>query len=120
LRLDPRVVNLERTNLADARVSEPVGLVTLDLAYLSVAGAAGQLGGLHLAADAELIALVKPMFELSRATAPNDHEALAEAIEHAARGVEENGWRVVASIASPVPGARGAREGFLHARREQG
>lgn len=115
LRLDPRVVNLERTNLADARVPEPIHLVTMDLAYLSVASAAAQLR-LAFAPGAQLIALVKPMFELGLATAPTDHASLAEAIDHAARGLEAAGFTVVASIASPVTGARGAREGFVHAR----
>jgi 23S rRNA (cytidine1920-2'-O)/16S rRNA (cytidine1409-2'-O)-methyltransferase len=117
LRQDPRIINKERTNLAEARLPEPVGLVTMDLAYLSVASAAAQLGALSFTEDAQLIALVKPMFELARATAPTDHESLAEALDHAARGLEANGWRVLASIASPVEGARGAREGFVHAVR---
>jgi 23S rRNA (cytidine1920-2'-O)/16S rRNA (cytidine1409-2'-O)-methyltransferase len=120
LRQDPRIINMERTNLADARVPEPVGLVTMDLAYLSVAAAAAQLGALSFTYDAQLVALVKPMFELSRATAPTDHESLAEAIDHAARGLETHGWRVLASMASPVEGARGAREGFVHAERISG
>ena len=50
LRQDPRVVNLERTNLADARVSEAVGAITLDLSYLSLAEALPQLR-IELAAD---------------------------------------------------------------------
>src|SRR5688500_18112286 len=36
LRQDPRVVNLESTNLAVAMIEEPLGLVTLDLSYLSL------------------------------------------------------------------------------------
>ena len=52
LRADPRVVNLERTNLAalDQRVvPEPVEVVVMDLSYLAISAALGQLGGLCLA-----------------------------------------------------------------------
>jgi 23S rRNA (cytidine1920-2'-O)/16S rRNA (cytidine1409-2'-O)-methyltransferase len=120
LRRDARVVNLERTNLADVDercVPEPVTLMTMDLSYLAVASAIRQLGGVRFAATAELVALVKPMFELRQAEAPCDHESLAAALELAATAVERQGWQLISSLASPVPGARGAREGWLHARR---
>jgi 23S rRNA (cytidine1920-2'-O)/16S rRNA (cytidine1409-2'-O)-methyltransferase len=42
LRQDPRVINLERTNLADlnsATAPEPIGLISIDLSYLSIASA---------------------------------------------------------------------------------
>src|SRR5262249_10714383 len=120
LRLDPRVVNLEDTNLAllDARcIPQPIDLVTIDLSYLAIACAVAQLGRLRMVPGAGLIALVKPMVELGLGEAPRDHESLAEAIEAAARGVEAQNWQVVSSIASPVRGRGGAREGFLHARR---
>jgi 23S rRNA (cytidine1920-2'-O)/16S rRNA (cytidine1409-2'-O)-methyltransferase len=119
LRLDPRVVNLEDTNLAlldEGRVPQPIDLVTVDLSYLAIACAVAQLGRLRIVRGADLIALVKPMFELGLAEAPRDHDSLAEAIEVAARGVEAQDWQLVSSIASPVCGRGGAREGFLHAR----
>jgi 23S rRNA (cytidine1920-2'-O)/16S rRNA (cytidine1409-2'-O)-methyltransferase len=120
LRRHPRVVNLERTNLGDldrARVPDTVDVVTIDLSYVSVASAAAQLGRLAIAADADLIALVKPMFELALATAPHDAAALERAIAAAGRGVEAAGWRVAGRMPSPVRGARGAVEGLLHAPR---
>jgi 23S rRNA (cytidine1920-2'-O)/16S rRNA (cytidine1409-2'-O)-methyltransferase len=119
LRHDTRVVNLERTNLAlldRARVPDVVELVTMDLSYLAVASAVAQLDGVAFAPTAELVALVKPMFELACATAPRDHESLAEALLSAAAAVERHGWRVLSSFASPVAGGNGAREGWLHAR----
>jgi 23S rRNA (cytidine1920-2'-O)/16S rRNA (cytidine1409-2'-O)-methyltransferase len=119
LRRDARVVNLERTNLGSlsrARVPEAIALVTMDLSYLSIARAVGQLD-LDFTPGAELVALVKPMFELARARAPDDHESLAEAICAASAGLEACGFRVLSSLASPQPGAGGAREGFIHARK---
>src|SRR5215470_10833951 len=46
LRADPRVINLERTNLARLDphlIAEPADLVTMDLSYLSIAEAIGQV-----------------------------------------------------------------------------
>ena len=66
LRNHSRVVNLERTNLADLSAIPRctlIGTVTMDLSYLSVADAAPQIETLPLAPDADLIALVKPMFD---------------------------------------------------------
>jgi 23S rRNA (cytidine1920-2'-O)/16S rRNA (cytidine1409-2'-O)-methyltransferase len=121
LRQDPRVVNLERTNLAqlDRRlVPEAVALITVDVSYLSLTEAVPQLDRLHLAAPADLIALVKPMFELQLPRPPEDEPRLKEALERAGRGIEQAGWRPVSSIPSPVEGQRGAREFLLHARRD--
>lgn len=120
LRQDPRVVNLERTNLGEldtTRIPDPIDVATIDVSYISLARAVPQLAGLSFAPSAELIALVKPMFELALAEAPNDPALLADAVARATAGIEQAGWQVVATIASPVLGHRGARELLLHARR---
>jgi 23S rRNA (cytidine1920-2'-O)/16S rRNA (cytidine1409-2'-O)-methyltransferase len=121
LRQDPRVVNLERTNLADldrALVPEPVGFVTVDVSYLGLSSAVHQLGALDLALDpgAELLGLVKPMFELRLATIPADRPTLEAALASARAGVEAAGWSVIDADECPVRGARGAVEFFIHAR----
>jgi len=119
-RQDPRVLNLEATNVSklDMRlVPDPIDVVTIDVSYLALAAAAAQLGGIVLAADADLVGLVKPMFELRLPTAPTDQKTVEAAIERAATGIEEAGWRVVGSMPSPVLGGRGAVEALLHARR---
>jgi hypothetical protein len=43
--------------------------------------------------------------------------AVSDALGRAAAGVERAGWRVCGRLDSPVRGARGAVEVFLHARR---
>lgn len=117
LRQDPRVVVHERTNLADiaAVLPEPIELGVVDLSYLALARAAPQLGRIPPAAGAELVALVKPMFELGLAYAPLDDASLAEAIARAAAGLGAAGFDVVETMESPVAGGGGAREGFIHA-----
>jgi 23S rRNA (cytidine1920-2'-O)/16S rRNA (cytidine1409-2'-O)-methyltransferase len=123
LRQDPRVVNLEAVNLGDLdaeRVPEPVEVVTVDVSYLSVSVAVGQLDRITLAPHASLVALVKPMFELRAGTAPNDRVSLDAALATAIDGVTAAGWGVRGSIDSPVRGGRGAREILLHAVRRAG
>jgi 23S rRNA (cytidine1920-2'-O)/16S rRNA (cytidine1409-2'-O)-methyltransferase len=120
LRQDPRVVNLEATNVAalDRKlIPEVVEVVTVDVSYLSLSAALAQLAPLELAPGADLVGLVKPMFELRRASAPVDDTSLDEALAAAAAGAVQAGWEVVSSMVSPVLGARGARELLLHARR---
>jgi 23S rRNA (cytidine1920-2'-O)/16S rRNA (cytidine1409-2'-O)-methyltransferase len=118
LRLDPRVVNLERTNLGQLTrtlVPDAIDVVTIDLSYLSLAAAVPQLTRVELAKRADAIALVKPQFELGLSRPPQDGQRLGEAVSRAGRAFEQNGWRVAGVIESPVRGARGAIEFLVHA-----
>lgn len=122
LRAHPRVVSLERTNLSDLGWAVPrcwiVEVVTMDLSYLSVAAAVPQLEAARLAETADLVALVKPMYELGLAAPPSNGRQLLRAVERACRGVERGRrWLVEGIVTSPVPGARGSREWLIHARR---
>ncbi len=119
LRQDPRVVSLERVNLGDldrTRVRDAVSLVTIDVSYLSLAEAVPQLDRIAIAEPADLVALVKPMFELALPAPPPD-ELLGEAVRQAEIGIESASWTVVAGMRCPVMGARGTREFLLHAVR---
>jgi 23S rRNA (cytidine1920-2'-O)/16S rRNA (cytidine1409-2'-O)-methyltransferase len=123
LRQDPRVRNLERTNLADLNrqlVDAPVDIVTVDLSYLSIANAVGQIEELEFAPGADLIALVKPMFELGAGALPTEQDDLDKAVELATAGVERWPWSVRGVIRSPVHGNHGAIEFLLHANRPDG
>jgi 23S rRNA (cytidine1920-2'-O)/16S rRNA (cytidine1409-2'-O)-methyltransferase len=120
LRQDARVVNLEATNVADldrGLVPDPVDLATIDVSYLSLSDAVGQIEVLNFSPSAELIGLVKPMFELRLANAPTDSDALARAMQSAERGAAAAGWTVAGRLESDVGGAKGAIEGFVYARR---
>jgi 23S rRNA (cytidine1920-2'-O)/16S rRNA (cytidine1409-2'-O)-methyltransferase len=121
LRQDPRVVNLEATNVAalDASViGEVIDVITVDVSYLSLTAAVQQLDRVRTSAGCTLVGLVKPMFELRLATAPTSPELVERAAQRAAGGVSSAGWTVLGWAHSPVPGARGAREAFLYAQRD--
>ena len=118
LRRDPRVVVLERTNLADLTprlVPEPVDVLTIDVSYLPLQEAVPQVSSrIRLASHCELVALVKPQFELSLPRPPRTAD---EATRRAAGAIEGAGWHVAGTADSPVTGRRGAVEAFLYATR---
>jgi 23S rRNA (cytidine1920-2'-O)/16S rRNA (cytidine1409-2'-O)-methyltransferase len=71
LRADARVRNLERTNLSDltpALLRPPPTLITLDLSYLSLTRALPIAASL-LASEGQILALVKPLFEVESSEA---------------------------------------------------
>lgn len=120
LRQDARVVNLEATNVAalDRRlVPETIEVVTIDVSYLALAAAVAQLDRVTIAPGADLVGLVKPMFELRLATAPTDPMLVDAATERAAVGIVAAGWEIRGAMPSPVLGGRGAVEALVHARR---
>jgi 23S rRNA (cytidine1920-2'-O)/16S rRNA (cytidine1409-2'-O)-methyltransferase len=120
LRCDSRVVNLESTNLGDLNrglVPEVIDVITMDLSYLSLASAVPQLDRIAIADNADLVVLVKPMFELGLPALPEESVLLERAVVQAIQGIELSRWKVLAQMESPVRGAGGAIEFFLHARR---
>jgi 23S rRNA (cytidine1920-2'-O)/16S rRNA (cytidine1409-2'-O)-methyltransferase len=102
-------------DLGAAAISEPADLITMDLSYLAIADAIGQLDPQILAPAAQLIALVKPTFELHAATLADQPQQVAAAAETAARALEDHGWRILGQQPSPILGAKGAVEILLHA-----
>jgi len=123
LRANRRVVNLERTNLGvltPVLVPDVVEVVVIDLSYLSLARAAPQLEAVAIAPAADLIALVKPMYELGLGRPPADADHRAKAVELAAAAFEQAGWHTPQSMPSPVLGRRGAIEHLLRLRRGLG
>ena len=120
LRQDPRVVNLERTNIADLTIDvvpDTADLITMDLSYLPVADAVAQLEGLAIGDHAQLLALVKPTFELRQDRLETNPAAVREAIERATHAIEASRWTAVGATLPSITGAGGAIEAFLHARR---
>lgn len=121
LRADPRVACLEGVNARDLTPAAlPVArydLVVADLSFISLALVLPALAPL---AARDLLLLVKPQFELSRAAIGKgglvrDPVAAAPLVEAKLRGAAEAaGLRVCQWFASPIEGGDGNREFFLH------
>lgn len=120
VRQDHRVVNLERTNVADLNVDlvpDLIDLITMDLSYLPVADAVGQLECLAIGPHAQLLALVKPTFELQQNRLDTEPAVVREALMRATYAIEASQWTIVGITLPSVTGAGGAVEAFVHARR---
>jgi 23S rRNA (cytidine1920-2'-O)/16S rRNA (cytidine1409-2'-O)-methyltransferase len=121
LRQDPRVVNLETTNAADLdgeRVPDPIGLVTADVSFTPLSVIIAQVSErVRFEPDAELVSLVKPMFELQLGALPTDESQWQEAVDRARSAITAAGWECVAAVRSPLLGHRGAVEFAVQARR---
>jgi 23S rRNA (cytidine1920-2'-O)/16S rRNA (cytidine1409-2'-O)-methyltransferase len=117
LRADPRVVNLERTNLSrldQHLVPCRVDVVTIDLSYLALADALPQLDADLLASGAHVLALVKPTYELHAARLVADAPSVADAVGAVTRAMRRLGWWVSETAPCAVRGSRGAVEVFVH------
>jgi len=123
LREDPRVLVRERVNarhLSPEHVSEPCSLAVIDVSFISVLKLLGALRGV-LADGADVVSLVQPQFEVGRRDVGRggvvrDPALHRRALEDVAAGAREEGWAVLDACASPIAGACGNREFFLHLR----
>jgi 23S rRNA (cytidine1920-2'-O)/16S rRNA (cytidine1409-2'-O)-methyltransferase len=119
LQQDPRVVNLERTNVADVDLAllgrRHPDVIVSDITKLSLREVGAQLGANGVPTDGTvLVGLVKPMFELAMGELPDAGE-LDEALALASDGLETSGWHVRDTMRSEVVGHGGAIEFFVHA-----
>ncbi|HZZ68640.1 MAG TPA: TlyA family RNA methyltransferase [Phenylobacterium sp.] len=124
---DPRVAALEGLDarkLTAAEIPEAPALVVCDVSFIGLAKALP--AALDLAVEgADLIALVKPQFEVGpqrvgKGGLVKDEGARAEALAGAKAFLEAAGWAVQAAADSPVEGGDGNREYLLWARKMGG
>jgi 23S rRNA (cytidine1920-2'-O)/16S rRNA (cytidine1409-2'-O)-methyltransferase len=127
LRSDPRVTVFDRTNFrtADpAALGGPFDLVTIDVSFISVRLLAANLAACGRGGT-DYVVLVKPQFEVGREQVGrgglvNDPSGHAGAIGGVARALGEAGIGAVGACPSPIAGATGNREFFLHGRHGAG
>ena len=124
LRRDERVVVREGINaryLEPQDIGDPIELVTIDVSFISLRLILPVLPDL-LAPDADVVALVKPQFEVGKSRLPDDGVVKRDAerqavLEDLQTFVSiETPWDVVADMRSPINGAKGNAEFFLHLR----
>lgn len=122
LAADPRVENLEACDarsLTGALIPERPQLVVSDVSFISLEKALP--AALSLAApDADLVALVKPQFEVGpervgKGGLVKDPAARASAVDQVKRFLIGAGWTVRAVCDSPIAGGDGNQEFLLWA-----
>jgi 23S rRNA (cytidine1920-2'-O)/16S rRNA (cytidine1409-2'-O)-methyltransferase len=123
LRNDPRVALRERVNaryLEPEDFPEPLTLVVVDVSFISLKLILPAVARV-LQPGGELVALIKPQFEVGRERVGKggiirdqaDRAAAIEAVTSAAAGL---GFSVGEIIESPIRGAEGNIEYLMHAR----
>ena len=114
LRNDPRVVCLEKTNIrytTREQVPEEIALSSIDVSFISLSKVLPAVKSL-LAADGEVVALIKPQFEAGREQVGKhgvvrDPAVHCSVIRAAAEYAAQNGFTVRGLTYSPIRGPEG-------------
>ncbi len=123
LRNDPRVVNREKVNaryLDESSFDEPIDFVSVDVSFISLKLI---LPAVAKFLHGELVALIKPQFEVGKADVGKggivrDEATRAAAVENVVTFARGIGFDVNAVIESPVKGAEGNVEFLMQASTE--
>lgn len=115
LRADPRVRNLERTNIRaiePGAIGGPVAVTVADLSFISLRTVLPALLG-ATEPDGTLVLLVKPQFEAGRQEASRgkgvirDPAVWRRVLEDVRSAAKSQGATMMEAMASPLPGADG-------------
>jgi 23S rRNA (cytidine1920-2'-O)/16S rRNA (cytidine1409-2'-O)-methyltransferase len=121
LRNDPRVVNREKVNarfLGAADFEDPIGFVAIDVSFISLRLI---LPAVAKFAHGDVVALIKPQFEVGRGEVGKggivrDEVKRTVAVQSVVDFAREIGFDVRGVIESPVKGGEGNVEYLMHAR----
>jgi 23S rRNA (cytidine1920-2'-O)/16S rRNA (cytidine1409-2'-O)-methyltransferase len=139
LRKDPRVIPLEKTNIRylgevvgmqEPRIKGPefedlrsnnIDIAVIDVSFISLKKVVPAVIG-FLKEDAEILALVKPQFEVGKGEVGKggivrEEGKRLEALESVRQDLEETGLETAGVFQSPVPGQKGNIEYFLYMKR---
>jgi 23S rRNA (cytidine1920-2'-O)/16S rRNA (cytidine1409-2'-O)-methyltransferase len=122
LRNDPRVINRERVNaryLQPENFDEPIDFVSIDVSFISLKLI---LPAVTKFLRGELIALIKPQFEVGKHDVGKggivrDDAKRQAAVDSVVEFAKSEGFDVKAVIESPVKGAEGNVEYLMYAFR---
>lgn len=123
LRNDPRVIVFEKTNvryLNLSRLPRAADVATIDASFISLKLILPQVKTL-IVEQGDVVALIKPQFEVGKGQvgkggvvrSHEEHLRVIEEIKEASAGF---GYEVFGVIESPLVGAKGNKEFFIHLR----
>ncbi len=125
LRTDPRVVNMERTNIRNvtiADIGEPVDFISIDVSFISLLKIMEAVVPL-LSDGGAMVALVKPQFEAGRQFVGKggivrDEAVHFNVVRRVADGIASCGLSPLGLTYSPIKGADGNIEYLLYCKKE--
>ena len=123
LRIDPRVVNLERTNLryvTEKEIPEAPSLAVMDVSFISIKLVLPAVAAL-IEDGADIMCLIKPQFEAGREKVGKggivrDPEVHKEVIRDTLKTFEESGYFCWGLTYSPIKGGSGNIEFLTYLR----
>lgn len=124
LQQDPRVIQIDRTNIRNLDtnlITEPVDLVVADLSFISLTTVLPSLVRVATE-DADFLLMVKPQFEVGKENLGSggvvkEPELRKSAVIQVAQSAMQLGLGTVGVVASPLPGPSGNVEYFLWLKR---
>jgi 23S rRNA (cytidine1920-2'-O)/16S rRNA (cytidine1409-2'-O)-methyltransferase len=124
LRQDPRVILLERTNirhLEKERVPDEIDIAVIDVSFISLSKVVPHVLG-FLSAAGELVALIKPQFEVGKGEVGKggivkEEEKRTGVVERIREEFESFGLHVNGVILSPITGQKGNIEYLICCRK---
>ena len=120
LRIDSRVVNIERTNFRYVEPGffpDPIDLAVADVSFISLDKILAPLRD-HLAPEADCVFLIKPQFEVGKdqigsGGVVRDAKIRSEAIERVIEMANELGFNLIDGADSTLPGAKKGNVEYL-------
>ncbi|SEA67811.1 23S rRNA (cytidine1920-2'-O)/16S rRNA (cytidine1409-2'-O)-methyltransferase [Desulfuromusa kysingii] len=124
LREDPRIINLERCNiryLQPDQLEDVPALAVIDASFISLEKILPNTLNL-LALDAEVVALIKPQFEVGRGRVGKggvvkDQQQHTEVVEQICRFTQDLNCTVLGVTESPILGPKGNREFLIYLKK---
>ncbi|MCX7913760.1 MAG: TlyA family RNA methyltransferase [Thermodesulfovibrionales bacterium] len=124
LRIDDRVRLLERTNIRYIqrdKIPDPIDLVTIDVSFISLTKVIPKILD-FLKDGGELVALIKPQFEVGKGEVDKGgivkkEEKRLEAVQKIKTFLESSGLKVKGVIQSPILGGRGNVEYLIYCKK---
>lgn len=124
LRQDSRVVLLERTNiryLEKEKIPDVVDIATIDVSFISLGKVVPRVME-FLKEDGEIIALIKPQFEVGKGEVDKggivkDEGKRLKAVERVKESLESLGLRTIGIMESPIPGQKGNIEYLIYMKK---
>jgi 23S rRNA (cytidine1920-2'-O)/16S rRNA (cytidine1409-2'-O)-methyltransferase len=124
LRQDPRVVLIERTNiryLEREKIPEEIDIATIDVSFISLIKVVPNVLE-FLKENGEIIALIKPQFEVGKGEVGKggivkDEAKRLKAVDRVRENLEALGLQTIGVMQSPIPGQKGNIEYLIYMKR---
>lgn len=126
IKSDSRVMNMEKTNIRDfpdkKSLEQKVDFVVCDLSFVSIRNCLDSICSLFQDNKAQLIALIKPQFEvgqkfLNKQGVVKGVEIVEKILKEIEKEIKQRGFNFVQIIKSPITGKLGNEEYLFYCKR---